>query len=225
MWDETVAELQAHGAATLALDVPGCGTKRSRDFAALTTAQIVDELAAEVLAWRDHDVILVGHSQAGTILPLLQARIGVAIARLVYVCCVAPLPGKNLLEQIGSSIRGSNPDEVGRPLDPATTSRDEMYRQMFCNEIDAASAAVFIARLGFDQWPMHSMTFRDWDYTHLLDLPSTYILCERDQALPPEWQEIFAARLHCARTVRIDAGHQVMNAQPAALAQLLLAEA
>ncbi|MFD2134238.1 hypothetical protein ACFSLT_01475 [Novosphingobium resinovorum] len=39
------------------------------------------------------------------------------------------------------------------------------------------------------------------------------------------WQERFADRLHARRLHRIDAGHQVMNTRPEALAEVLLAEA
>jgi pimeloyl-ACP methyl ester carboxylesterase len=225
VWDELCAELTARGAEVLALDVPGCGAKRGRDVAALSVADIVDELSADLIAWGKDRVVLVGHSQAGTILPLLKARLGERIGHLVYVSCAAPPPGKNLFELIGSSLRGTNPQEVGRPLDPATATREQMYTAMFVNEIDSDSAARFVAKLGFDQWPMSSMHHRDWDYDHLAGLGSTYVLCERDQALPPEWQERFAARLHCARVLRLDAGHQPMNTRPRDLADLLLEDA
>ena len=41
----------------------------------------------------------------------------------------------------------------------------------------------------------------------------------------PLWQERFAARVHANSTPRIDAGHQVMNTRPQALAEILLVEA
>ena len=43
-------------------------------------------------------------------------------------------------------------------------------------------------------------------------------------ALPPPWQERFAATLRATDMVRIDAGHQTMNSQPEALADVLLAQ-
>ena len=47
----------------------------------------------------------------------------------------------------------------------------------------------------------------------------------RVSTLPPMWQQRFAERFHADRIVRIDAGHQVMNTRPHALAEVLLAEA
>jgi hypothetical protein len=47
----------------------------------------------------------------------------------------------------------------------------------------------------------------------------------RDAILPVNWQELFANRLHASRRIRIDAGHQVMNTHPEALAEILRHEA
>ena len=49
IWDETLAAMnqQSGGSARcLALDIPGCGTKRGRDTASMTFDDIVAELAA-----------------------------------------------------------------------------------------------------------------------------------------------------------------------------------
>jgi hypothetical protein len=47
----------------------------------------------------------------------------------------------------------------------------------------------------------------------------------RDAILPLSWQEIFADRLKATRRLRIDAGHQVQNSRPPALAEFMLREA
>ena len=72
-----------------------------------------------------------------------------------------------------------------------------------------------------DRWPDQSMQASDWRYDHLRNLPSTFVLCLQDGILTPPWQERFAQRLNTQRMVRIDAGHQVMNTRPHALAELL----
>jgi pimeloyl-ACP methyl ester carboxylesterase len=223
VWDETVAALHEQGARALALDAPGCGAKRGRDTSAVSVADIAAELIADIEAAGLSEVVLVGHSQAGTILPLLAEARPELFARLVYVSCCAPLPGQTILEMMGSSNRGENPDEVGWIVPLSADSPVERYRAMFCNDMAEAEADAFLARLGQDMWPRTSIEYRDWDYAHLAAVPSRFILCEQDTSLPPEWQERFAARLHCASIVRIDAGHQAMNTRPRELAELLLA--
>jgi pimeloyl-ACP methyl ester carboxylesterase len=126
---------------------------------------------------------------------------------------------------MGSGVRGANPDEVGWPLDPSIHGRDVQRPIMFCNDMDEDQARAFLARMDLDSWPMAVTYAVHWSYDHLVETPSTYIVCERDGILPPVWQERFAQRLHVDRIARIDAGHQAMNTQPEALAELLLAEA
>jgi pimeloyl-ACP methyl ester carboxylesterase len=225
VWDDTVRALEAQGAAVLALDVPGCGTKRERETIELGVEAVADELLADIAASGLRDVVLVGHSQAGTMLPVLVERQPGLFRRLVYLSCCAPLPGQNVLEMMGGGVHGENPEEVGWPLDPAVHGREVQRPIMFCNDMDEDQARVFLARLDLDNWPMAVTYAVHWTYDHLGDVPSSYILCERDGILPPAWQERFALRLHVDRIVRIDAGHQAMNTQPETLAGLLLAEA
>src|SRR5215470_14913762 len=75
VWDDTIAALarQTDGqyGRSLALDIPGCGSKRGRVTDSLTVPDIVAELIADIEKAALEDVVLVGHSQAGTMLPLL----------------------------------------------------------------------------------------------------------------------------------------------------------
>lgn len=226
VWDDTSAALEAAGARVLALDVPGCGTKRERETLGLTVDEVADELLNDIAAAGVGEVILVGHSQSGTMLPVLWARQPPGLIRkLIYLTCCAPLPGQSVLDMMGTGLHGSHPDEVGWPLDPATHGKEEQRLLTLCNDMEAGAARDFLARLDQDSWPMAVTIWPHWCYDHLPGVPASYILCERDGILPPSWQQRFAARLHCRRIVRLDAGHQAMNTRPRELAELLLAEA
>jgi pimeloyl-ACP methyl ester carboxylesterase len=96
---------------------------------------------------------------------------------------------------------------------------------MFCNDMNPEQAAAFLAKLGSDGWPPQALSFTGCRYDHLVQVPATYVLCLRDQSLPAAWQEVFAARFNVAEIVRVDAGHQVMNTRPEALAEILRHEA
>ena len=229
VWAETIEALhrQTDGAfgRALALDAPGCGAKRGRATDEMTMTDVALELVADIEAAGLRDVILVGHSQAGQALPkMLEARPGL-FKRLVYVTCSAPLPGQSVLQMIGTGPHGSNPDEVGWPVDPATGQMRERHGAMFCNDMTAAEKAAFLDQLGPDMWPMKTYTETDWRYDHLAGAPATFIVCLRDGALPVAWQETFAERLHAGRRVHIDAGHQVMTTRPHTLAEALRCEA
>lgn len=225
VWDGLAPLLSARGAKILALDVPGCGVKRGIETLSYGVEEVADQLLAEIDAAGLRDVILVGHSQAGTLLPAMALRTANAFHRLVYLSCSAPLPGKSVIDQMGRGVHGAHPDEVGWPLDPDIHGRDVQYRLTFCNDMDAAQAERFMARPLDENWPLGVTYAVDWAYDHLANMPSTYIICDRDGILPPSWQMRFAERLHCERIVHIDAGHQAMMTQAETLAEMLFAEA
>ncbi|MCJ2178105.1 alpha/beta fold hydrolase [Novosphingobium album (ex Hu et al. 2023)] len=209
----------------LALDGPGCGAKRSRDTAALTFEDINRELLADIEAAGFADAVLVGHSQAGTFLPSMRALRPDLIRKLVFVSCIAPDPGLTVVEMTGKRMREAGHTQASAAFADDTLPMRERYRIMFCNDMEADEAEMFLDKLGFDQWPASSYTATDWHYDHLADVPVSYVLCGQDAILPLEWQERFAQRVHAGRMPGIDAGHQVMNTRPEALAEVLLAEA
>ncbi|GGB96957.1 esterase [Novosphingobium endophyticum] len=228
VWKELIAAIdrQSGGEATcLALDAPGCGAKRGLDTSEYDFEDITQELIDDIESEGLSGVVLVGHSQAGMTMPQMteMAPSGL-ISRLVYVTCSAPLAGLTTLDQMGHGPRGSNVEEVGYPF-TEDGSMEERYRVMFCNDMDDAEADAFLAKLGKDGWPASAYSYSDWRYDHLRSIPSSYVVALRDQALPAEWQERFADRLHARRITRIDAGHQVMNTRPEALSEILLREA
>ena len=226
---EIIAELHAQSdknvVCALALDVPGCGTKRDRDTSGFTFTAMIDELIADIEAAAMSEIVLVGHSQAGTVLPHLVERRPDLFRRLVYVTCSIPLPGQTVIEMVGDQVHGRDENGVGWPVDPKTSSVQERTEIMFCNDMDAGETFEFMQRLGSDQWPPASYMETNWRFEHLDAVPVSYVLCQQDNILPVSWQETFAERFHAEKILRIDAGHQVMNTQPRALAEILLREA
>lgn len=228
VWDETIAAIAAQSggrARCLALDAPGCGAKRGRDTAAISFPEITAELVADIEAAGLRDVVLVGHSQAGTSMPAMAALRPGLFARLVFVSCIAPDPGLTVVDMTARRMREHGHTEGSRALTDENRPMRERYRVMFCNDMAPAQAEAFLDKLGSDTWPPSCYTQTDWPYDHLAGVPVGYVLCLQDAILPLEWQERFAARLHAVSTPRIDAGHQAMNTRPQALAEILLAEA
>ena len=126
---------------------------------------------------------------------------------------------------MGSGLQGANSSEVGWPLDPKTSSVAQRYSLMFCNDMHEPRKSEFLCKLGKDMWPLQTYASSSWIYDHLDLVPATFIVCLKDLSLPPAWQEIFASRLKARKIVRIDAGHQVMNTRPEALAEIIRYEA
>jgi pimeloyl-ACP methyl ester carboxylesterase len=228
VWAPTIAAMtqQAGGNAghMLALDAPGCGVKRGRATRGISFDDIVDELIADIDAAGLKNVMLVGHSQAGTVLPRMAQLRPDLFKRLVYVSCIAPSPGATIRETLGNSLHGQNDYAVGWAIDPATTSAEQRYRLMFCNDMPPDQAEKFIQSLGADAWPVSSYAEQNWRYDQLAAMPASYVVLLKDMSLPVIWQERFAQRVQADRMIRIDAGHQAMVTRPHALAEILLAE-
>lgn len=217
VWDETLAalRLQASGVDARAFDLPGCGEKRWMDTSRLTVREVAGIFVSELAASGLGPCVLIGHSNAGTILPIVAELRPELVRRYIYVSCIAPPPGRTIREVMQPRHDIGAPGDAGARL-----------RGMFCNDMGEAQATAFLARLGHDHWPApQALGETGWRYEHLQGGAASYVICLRDQALPPAWQEEFAARLGAKRRVHIDAGHQVMNTRPHALAEILLSEA
>lgn len=226
VWTETIAAIRAQDGddtrPIVTLDVPGCGTKRGRDTAAIAWADVVSELASDIANAGVDDVVLVGHSQAGTVLPRVAAASGDRIGHLVYVTCCAPLPGQSVQAMMGSGVHGSDPDTVGWPLDPAAHDFQQVMAQMFCNDMSESQQAALFANMAGDEWPAAcGAEGQDWGYEDIRSIPSAYVVALADTILPVEWQRRFADRLGASQQHRIDGGHQVMQTRPHALAEFL----
>ncbi|MFT3965618.1 MAG: alpha/beta hydrolase [Sphingobium sp.] len=229
VWDQTIAALRLQAGEdavrTLALDAPGCGAKRGRDTEGQTMRDVAEELLCDIERAGMDDIILAGHSQAGQAMAFLQQLRPGLFRRLVYVSCSIPLPGQSVTQMMGTGPRGTHPDEIGWPFDPASETSQGKAMRMFYNDMTVEQAAPLLARMHQDMWPLATYSESDWPYEALGAVPSTFILCLRDEALPPEWQRIFAERFRCEHIVQVDAGHQVMNSRPHALAEILRMEA
>jgi pimeloyl-ACP methyl ester carboxylesterase len=228
VWQDLIAALRLQygedAGRYLALDIPGCGAKRGVDTTAMPFAAMIDELLAEIEAFANGPITLVGHSQAGTVLPGLIERRPALFSRVIYVSCIAPDTGSSVFSVFSEDSGIDVPVGVLAFLE-GSMSFEVASRIMFCNDMPQAQANAFIANLGQDHWPPDAMAVGDWRYDHLGGCPSSYVLCLSDQAVSPAWQERSAKKLHASRLIRIDAGHQVMNTRPHALAEILRQEA
>ena len=228
IWDETLAalQMQSGGAAVcVALDVPGCGTRRGRDTSGISFDDIVNELASDISAAGLSRPVLVGHSQAGQIMPRLEALTPGAFARHIYVTCIAQSPGHTIDDTMRVQMESDPQGPLAGALGDPDMDALERFRIMFVNDMPRRDQDVFLARLLRDNWPASAYSEKGWAYDQLASVPCTYVHCMQDQVLPPDWQRTYAERFRCERTVHIDAAHQVQNARPHALAEVLLCEA
>ena len=230
VWEETLAALaqQMHGREyrAEAFDLPGCGRRRGEDVSNLSVREVAEAFAADLAASGMTDVILVGHSNAGTILPRVALRLPHLIRHIVYVSCLAPAPGQSVRQLVSAGPSAGIDDSADRTGDRTLVPSRKHLQRIFCNDMSEEEATRFLSKLGRDMSPtLRSMDEQDWRYDHLQKVSGTYVVCLRDQTLPPDWQEQFALRFLVQRIVHVHAGHQVINTRPHTLAEILRHEA
>lgn len=233
VWAETIAALNVQTNGTfgraIALDVPGCGTKRGRPTNDLSMQDVARELTRDIEEAGLDDVLLVGHSQGGQVLSMMLQLRPELFRRVVHVSCSIPMPGQTVQDLMGVGRHGADEAQVGWPFEaePENFAQSIVanFPLIFCNDMDQAETAAFMGKLGKDQWPMSTYAYSDWRHDQHAFVPATYVVCLRDACLTIPWQEKFADRFKAERRVRIDAGHQAMNTRPHALAEILLIEA
>ncbi|MEN8161650.1 MAG: alpha/beta hydrolase, partial [Myxococcota bacterium] len=172
----------------------------------ITIADYVDDVAREIESRDLRQVLLVGHSLAGITLPEVARRLPERIRRLVYLSTSNPPAAQSVN------------DLMKHPLSPLSRGVDA--RTMFCNDLDEETAAWLLGQLGPE--PPGPLSEPVRVASGPADVPSTYILLERDEALPPAFQREQAEQAGADEIVSFDAGHSAFASRPRELAQLLL---
>jgi pimeloyl-ACP methyl ester carboxylesterase len=224
-WDGMVAALDdlhpSRFGDIIQLDIPGAGTKRERPRDAPTVAEAIDELCAEVRAASLTDPVLIGHSIAGALLPSIAGE--VEFSALCFLSTAILAPGQIGNDLFGTTSFGEDPEHVGYPADPRTTSPREMDRIRFCLDFTDEEA---------EEWLDHC--YADAPFDALMATPAgaidertlppvTYVRTLRSPVFPLEWQDRFAARIgRNVRVVDIDTGHAPFFTHPDELAELFV---
>ncbi|MDQ1535056.1 MAG: hypothetical protein QOF28_2817 [Actinomycetota bacterium] len=203
-WSSVIELLQADG-----LEV------RAPQFPMNSLADDVARLR-QVLAFQDGPTIVVGHSYGGQIMTALGADTPNVVG-LVYIAAFALEEG----ESLGALLSQ-------RPVTPALThlftdargfawlSEDDFVNH-FAADVDPVRARVMYAV----QQPLATSAFADvMGFPAWKSLPSWYLVARNDEALPPDAERQFAARMG-ASTVEIPASHIAMVSRPNEVAELI----
>ncbi len=226
-WAPTIEAIRRLDASqsTLAVDLPGHGNEPG-DLATLTIGQCVDSVVRQIdqaqidRAQIDH-VVLVGHSMAGITLPGVATALGAdRVRRMIYIACCVPPQGGTVMSTLKppvSWIAGamSKFTKVSKPLPGPIAA------WMFANGLTKEQKKAVVAGLVSES---SVVTKEPVDRSQMPDLPTTWIITQRDNSLKPDLQRQFIANLgNVDEVVEIDTCHNVMLAEPDRLATMLLA--
>jgi pimeloyl-ACP methyl ester carboxylesterase len=203
-WTGVIERLQADGYHVTAPQFPL--TTQADDVARLR----------QVLDLQDGPTIVVGHSYGGQVITALSAD-APNVAGLVYIAAF----GLDQGESLGALLSQG-------PVTPALAhlftdshgfgwlSKDDFVNH-FAGDVDSVAATVMYAV----QQPIAMSIFEEvMGVPSWKTLPSWYLVATDDQALPPDAERLFAARMG-ATTVEIPASHVAMVSHPGEVAELI----
>ena len=152
--------------------------------------------------------VVLGHSYGGAVITeAVTADSGVV--HLIYLCAFLLDEGESLAGAVGGTpppwwdVRG---DHV-LVHTPAEVFYNDVSPELSARSVPRVSAHSLAA---FEQ----PLTNAGWKA-----VPSTYVICEQDHAIPPFAQEAMAQR--AGEVIRMNTGHSPFLSQPQALASLL----
>jgi pimeloyl-ACP methyl ester carboxylesterase len=179
---------------------------------------LADDLARlrQVLARQDGPTVVAGHSYGGHIITALGTDAPNVVA-LVYIAAFGLDEG----ESLGAALGGGPPtpaiahlivDEQGFGWIP-----EDDFVNHFASGVDPAKARVMYAV----QQPLSMTIFNDVIGTPTWkSKPSWYLVGGNDEAIPPDAERQFAARMG-ATTVEVPSGHLAMVSHPDDVASLI----
>lgn len=218
---EELAKDKARFERLITLDMPGCGSKRGRDNSQLNLAAVAKELNDDLRNAGVRQSILLGHSIAGVLLPVMAVEDPSLYSQLIYLATSLPAEGQTIMEMLGTGLHGEDPEHVGYPIDPVTCSPEALSTAMFGQDLSEGQLNWLLSEVAQDSTPPAVALEPVIRAGYQGLMPSTYILTLRDNILPPLWQRRFAERAGAGRVIEIDTPHEPFVSHPALLAEVL----
>jgi pimeloyl-ACP methyl ester carboxylesterase len=214
-WELLTPELERLGHRVVAMDLPiSDPTLGAADYARAIEVAIDDSLDP------GSEPILVGHSMAGLVTPLVAARR--PIRRLVFLAAFLASPGTSANDQ-----RAAEPIDGRVPLatEEWTDLGDDVWMvgpntatELFFDDAPPDVARWATQRLRPQSYAVLNETtpLAAWP-----DVESRVIVCRDDRAINPDWVRTAARERLGAKAIELDGSHSPFLTRPAELASVL----
>jgi hypothetical protein len=209
VWDDMVPLLAAAGHPVLVVDqLPSSG----RDPTTLGDLSADAAYVRKLLDDLDDSVILVGLSSGG--LAITEVADHPRIRHSVYVAAFWPARGQSVLDLTG---KGPLPAWVVLRDDGALAISDDLdvAHEALCADIDRDRAVQFLSKLVLQSGAVLASVSTAPDRSH----PTTYVVCERDNAVPVPAQEAMSTKAD--HVARLPSSHMVQLSMPYRLVEVL----
>lgn len=211
-WTKLVPELEARGHSAVAMDLP------IEDADADLTRYA--EVVAEALRGIDDDVVLVGHSFAGSTIPLVARHR--PLRRLVFLCALVPRPGASAADRYAGDpvfVEGFRGSTATRDDGASYWADPDAAVRCFYHDCGATDATWAASRLRAQS---QAPSLEAWPMDALPDVPRSSILCRDERCIDPDWSRSMSRDLLGVEPLELDGGHSPFLSRPAQLADVLV---
>lgn len=219
MWDPVRAHLRAR---SIAVDLPG-RRYRPADLGAVTIADWVASVVADIEEAGLTEVVLVGHSSGGYVVPgvaaALAARPAPVLRGIVFVSATVPGDGERPVDYLREDIRTLASDHRELTLDSA---RGRTIGGLRPGEAPIETDLEIVEngpRMGLEA-PLVLFERVSWA-GFPAEVPRFYVRALRDKVVPPEVADRMIAAMGGAKVIDLDAGHRSYETHPAELAAVI----
>lgn len=216
-WRAVLPALAALGHEAQAIDLPSHG-----DDPADPGSTTLQDYATRITQSLSAPTILVGHSMGGYAITAAAetAAAPAQITRLIYLCAYTPWPGLSLArmrmqaktQPLLPALRMAG-DRRSFTMDPT------MAPDLFYHDCTAEDVAFALSRLTPQGTAPSATPVTLSDRSQ--SLPRSYILCEKDRTIPPEFQRRMADRFAPQDVHSLPASHSPFFSMPDRLADML----
>lgn len=206
VWHRVIPLLRAAGHRVAAMDLPLSDPDAGASEYADAVVSALENL--------DEPPILVGHSMAGMVIPVVAARRPVKL--LVFLAAAIPRLGSSLFDRFRGEERDMfQPDWPGK--DPSR-NREHALEYLFhdCDRTLAEQAIAHLRPQASSCVATEAPPLRKWP-----EVPSQSIVCAEDRTLNPDWSRRASRRLLGVQAIEIPGGHCPFLARPDLLAARL----
>ncbi|WP_371794741.1 alpha/beta fold hydrolase [Streptomyces sp. NBC_01718] len=205
-WEKLVPELTRQGWHVITVDLPSASVDPDN------TAGMYDDARAirACLDGIDGRVTILAHSYGGV--PVTEAAAGATnVDRVVYLSAFQLDEGDSLADLSGGQIPSGDTGTLPIPSQPSI----HLYGGAAVEDAARATERLVPQTVKSFSEPLTATAWKT--------VPSTYIICELDEILPPAFQEAMSARSD--RSYRLSSSHSPFLSMPAELAGLITTDA
>jgi pimeloyl-ACP methyl ester carboxylesterase len=210
-WQRMASVLRNRGHEVWTPTLTGFGERHHLDYGQITFETMVTDVAA-VMEFEDlHDVVLVGHSMGGVIVPRVAEASAERVANVVFMAAVVLNDGETLIDAVPQSPAVARAVTIRQ--DGTAVTDHAMLVEALLPEASADDRAWVLAR--HRSYPPAALVEPGRLSTFLeLGIPTGYVVATDDLLVPPGLARTFADRLPGAIVAEVPAGHDLMVSRP-----------